>query len=113
MKFKLRNDIILIISILVVFFSSRSIDSNYIKQYVFIIGFAVYGIIVATITGGGYGGPITIITGLMVLYAVQKMKFDKFDLSILVFAMLISIGYWLYRSPTYYNEFFLNVISIG
>ena len=98
----------LIVSILAVFFSSRSINNNYIKQYLFIIGFAIYGIIVATVMGGGYGGPITIITGFMVLYASQKMKFDRFDVSILVIVMLISIGYWLYRSPTYYSEFFYN-----
>lgn len=100
--------IVLIVSILAVFFSSGSINNNYIKQYLFIIGIAIYGIIVATVTGGGYGGPITIITGLMVLYASQKMKFDRFDVSILVIVMLISIGYWLYRSPTYYSEFFYN-----
>lgn len=100
--------IILIISILVVFFSSKSIDRNYIKQYLFVGGFAIYGIVVTTVTGGGYGGSITIITGLIVLYSSQKIKFDRFDISILVIAMLISIGYWLYRSPTYYSEFFYN-----
>ena len=100
--------ILLILSILIVFTSYRGIDINYVKQYVFIFCFALYGIIVATMTKGGYGGPLTIITGLMVLYAAQEIKFDKFDISVLVIAMLISIGYWLYRSPTYYSEFFYN-----
>ena len=100
--------ILLILSVFAVFFSKRNIDVHYIKQYMFIIGFAFYGIVVAILTGGGYGGPITIITGLMVLYAVQKMKFDKYDVGILLFVMFVSIVYWLYRSPTYYGEFFYN-----
>lgn len=100
--------LLLLISILIVFTSYRGIDVNYLRQYVFILGFALYGIVVTTIIGGGYGGPLTIITGLMVLYAAQVIKFDKVDISILVIVMLISIGYWLYRSPTYYSEFFYN-----
>lgn len=99
---------LLLFSILIVFMSHRHIDINYVKQYIFISGFALYGIIVASFTGGGYGGPLTIITGLMVLYAAQEIKFDKFEIKILVVVMLISIGYWLYRSPTYYSEFFYN-----
>lgn len=99
---------LLIFSILIVFMSHWHIDINYVRQYIFIFVFALYGIIVALFTGGGYGGPLTIITGLMVLYAAQEIKFDKFDIKLLVIVMLISIGYWLYRSPTYYSEFFYN-----
>lgn len=100
--------IILVISILTVFFSSRRIERDYIKQYFFIFFFALYGIIIAIITNGGIGAPITIVTGLMVLYAARKIKFDKFDVTILVLVMIISILYWLYRSPTYYDVFFYN-----
>lgn len=100
--------ILLIISIFVVFLSKRKIDTGFIKQYMFIILLALYGIIIALVTGGGIGGPLTIITGLMVCYAAQDMKFDKKDINLLVFAMCISILYWLYRSPTYYSEFFYN-----
>lgn len=100
--------LLLVISILTVFLSRRGVGINYIKQYIFVVGFAVYGIFVAIATDGGYGGPLTIVTGLMVVYATQEMKFNRLDISILVIAMLISIGYWIYRSPTYYSEFFYN-----
>ena len=76
--------LLLVISILTVFLSRRGVDNNYIKQYVFIVGFAVYGIFVAIVTDGGYGGPLTIVTGLMVVYATQEMKFNKLDIYILV-----------------------------
>ena len=99
---------LLILSLLIVFMSRWHMDVNYVKQYVFIFAFAMYGIIVALFTGGGYGGPLTIITGLMVLYAAQEIKFDRLEINLLVIVMLISIAYWLYRSPTYYNEFFYN-----
>lgn len=107
-KFEPSYYFLLLIAILIVFMSHRHIDINYVKQYIFIGGFALYGLIVASLTEGGYGGPLTIITGLMVLYAAQEIKFDKFEIKLLVIIMLISIGYWLYRSPTYYSEFFYN-----
>lgn len=100
--------IILIVSILTVFFSSKNISQTYVRQYLFIISFAFYGIIVALITEGGFGGALTIVTGLMVLYASQQIKFDKYDIAILAIVMLISIAYWVYKSPTYYSEFFYN-----
>lgn len=100
--------ILLLISIFVVFFSKRKIDTGFIKQYMFIVLLALYGIIIAIVTGGGIGGPLTIITGMMVCYAAQDIKFDKKDITLLVFVMCISILYWLYRSPTYYSEFFYN-----
>lgn len=99
---------ILIVSILTVFFSSKNISQTYVRQYLFIISFAFYGIIVALITEGGFGGALTIVTGLMVLYASQQIKFDKYDIAILAIVMLISIAYWVYKSPTYYSEFFYN-----
>ena len=68
----------------------------------------MYGIGVAIVTGGGIGGPLTIVTGLMVCYATQNMQFDRRDILLLVFVMCVSIVYWLYRSPTYYSEFFYN-----
>ncbi len=100
--------IILIVSILTVFFSSKNISQTYVRQYLFIISFAFYGIIVALITEGGFGGALTIVTGLTVLYASQQIKFDKYDIAILAIVMLISIAYWVYKSPTYYSEFFYN-----
>ena len=100
--------IILIVSILTVFFSSKNISQTYVRQYLFIISFAFYGIIVALITEGGFGGALTIVTGLMVLYASQQIKFDKYDIAILAIVMIISIAYWVYKSPTYYSEFFYN-----
>lgn len=99
---------ILFISILAVFFSKRTINIVFVKQYSFIIGLALYGIGVAIVTGGGIGGPLTIVTGLMVCYATQNMQFDRRDILLLVFVMCVSIVYWLYRSPTYYSEFFYN-----
>ena len=100
--------IILAISVLSVFFSRKKIDVDYIRQYLFIILFSMYGIIVATFTGGGYGGPITIITGLMVCYAIESMKFDKHDVYLIVICCIMSIIYWIIRSPGYYDEFFYN-----
>ncbi len=100
--------IILLISILTVFFSSRNINSEYIKQYLFILIFSLYGIIVATVTEGGYGGPITIITGLMVVYATKKMQFSKSDITILFCSFFVMALYWILKSPTYYSEFFYN-----
>lgn len=100
--------IILFISILAVFFSKRTINIVFIKQYLFIIGLALYGIVVAIVTGGGIGGPLTIVTGLMVCYATQNMQFNRRDILLLVVVMCVSIVYWLYRSPAYYSEFFYN-----
>ena len=100
--------VLLIIAILTVFSSKRAIDATYIKQYLFIIVLAIYGMLVAVVKGGGIGGPLTIITGFMVCYAVQEVKFDKNDIKIIVVVMCISIAYWLYQSPTYYSEAFYN-----
>ncbi len=100
--------ILLIISIMTVFFAKSQVDVFLIKQYLFIVILVIYGVIVAVATGGGIGGVLTIVTGLMVCYASQEIAFDKTDIILLAVAMCISIVYWLYRSPNYYSEFFYN-----
>lgn len=102
------SSFLLIISIMAVFFTRKEVNLIFIKQYLFVIILVLYGIIVAVATGGGIGGVLTIVTGLMVCYAAQEIEFDKKDITLLVIAMCISIFYWLYRSPTYYSEFFYN-----
>lgn len=106
--FNMNTYILLGISIMVVFFSRRNIDPNYIRSYMFIILFALYGMIVALANGGGIGGPITIITGLMVCYAVQQIELNKKDIVVIAFVCIVSITYWLIKSPTYYDLFFYN-----
>lgn len=100
--------VLLIISVMTVFFARRKVNASYIKQYLFIAVVVLYGGIVAVAAGGGLGGPLTIVTGLMVCYAAQETTFDKKDVFLLMTVMCVSIFYWLYRSPTYYSEFFYN-----
>lgn len=100
--------LLLVISVLSIFTSKRIINIYYIKQYIFLISFAIYGIIVAFFTKGGVGAPITIITGLIVVYAAQELKLERVDIAILIVAILLSLVYWIYKSPTYYNDFFYN-----
>ena len=98
----------ILLSFLVVFFSKRKVKAMYIYQYLFIFVLAIYGVWTALFNNGGFGAPLTIITGLMVCYAAQQLKFNKTEISVIFLSLCISAIYWLYRSPTYYEHFLYN-----
>lgn len=100
--------IVLVLSILTVFFTRKEVNKKDIHNYIFISGYLLYGIVVALFTKGGIGGPFSIITGLIVFFAAQKLVFNKTDIIIVVLSSMVSIVYWVVRSPTYYQEFFYN-----
>ena len=79
------------LAFVIVFFSYRKQDVYFYKQYLFLIVFVAYGSVVAIVNKGGFGGPITIITGFIVCYAATQVKFNKKDVAILVVPIMYSM----------------------